>query len=240
MATMLETPSRIWRRIEAIEDEDMPSLPSLPPFEHSAILEESSNEPGQPDSEDQYDDDDESLSSPLQSTPASTQHTVTSTFRGSASTSSTARFAHSIASRSNRSTANNMTLSRALSSRRSQHDSFDIPSLPRIQPRTNHDTMATEGEEEGEEEEEESKSSVPEVYLPPEEEEEDEENELSMTDALQSVSRSSSPHFPNPVSRDETPKKNYDYSVSLKSEPKVNSFSCVKDHCSLLFSGITF
>ena len=29
MATMLETPSRIWRRIEAVEDKDMPSLPSL-------------------------------------------------------------------------------------------------------------------------------------------------------------------------------------------------------------------
>ncbi|KAJ6454727.1 hypothetical protein C8R47DRAFT_1228578 [Mycena vitilis] len=28
----LETPSRIWRRIEAIEDRDMPSLPSLPAF----------------------------------------------------------------------------------------------------------------------------------------------------------------------------------------------------------------
>ena len=35
MAAMLETPSRIWRRIEAIEDRDMPSLPSLPPFEDS-------------------------------------------------------------------------------------------------------------------------------------------------------------------------------------------------------------
>ena len=35
MATMLETPSRIWRRIEAVEDRDMPSLPSLSPFEDS-------------------------------------------------------------------------------------------------------------------------------------------------------------------------------------------------------------
>ena len=35
MAAMLETPSRIWRRIEAVEDRDMPSLPSLPPFEDS-------------------------------------------------------------------------------------------------------------------------------------------------------------------------------------------------------------
>ena len=39
MATMLETPSRIWRRIEAVEDRDMPSLPSLSPFEDSVSLE---------------------------------------------------------------------------------------------------------------------------------------------------------------------------------------------------------
>ena len=38
MATMLETPSRIWRRIEAVEDKDMPSLPSLS-FEDSVDLE---------------------------------------------------------------------------------------------------------------------------------------------------------------------------------------------------------
>jgi hypothetical protein len=35
---MLETPSRIWRRIEAVEDRDMPSLPSLS-FEDSVDLE---------------------------------------------------------------------------------------------------------------------------------------------------------------------------------------------------------
>ena len=39
MAAMLETPSRIWRRIEAVEDRDMPSLPSLSPFEDSVDLE---------------------------------------------------------------------------------------------------------------------------------------------------------------------------------------------------------
>ena len=37
MTTMLETPSRIWRRIEAVEDRDMPSLPSLSPFEDSSM-----------------------------------------------------------------------------------------------------------------------------------------------------------------------------------------------------------
>ena len=39
MATMLETPSRIWRRIEEVEDRDMPSLPSLSPFEDSVSSE---------------------------------------------------------------------------------------------------------------------------------------------------------------------------------------------------------
>ncbi|KAJ8454238.1 hypothetical protein ONZ45_g19381 [Pleurotus djamor] len=32
-AAYLETPSRVWRRIEAVEGRDMPSLPSLPTFD---------------------------------------------------------------------------------------------------------------------------------------------------------------------------------------------------------------
>ncbi|KAJ7617438.1 hypothetical protein DFH06DRAFT_1364428 [Mycena polygramma] len=72
-------------------------------------------------------------------------------------------------------------------------------------------------------ESEQSRESVPEVYLPPAEDEESEDEEggpdLSLTDALGSVSRTSSPQ------RDEaTPKKNYDYSVSLRSEPKPSPF----------------
>ncbi|KAH9479344.1 hypothetical protein JR316_0007934 [Psilocybe cubensis] len=220
MATMLETPSRIWRRIEAIEDEDMPSLPSLPPFEHSGIIEETTREPSdQPDSDDQFDEDFESETSPLQSTPASTQHTITSALRAPSSTSSTARFAHSIASRSNRS-VNNMTASRGMSSRRSHHDSFDIPSLPRIQP----NSAPTTRQDESDGGEEESKSSVPEVYLPPEGDADDHEQEYSLTDALQSISRSSTPPISAQVGRENTPKKNYDYSVSLKSEPKASPF----------------
>ncbi|KAF8902351.1 hypothetical protein CPB84DRAFT_1961582 [Gymnopilus junonius] len=224
MATMLETPSRIWRRIEAVEDADMPSLPSLPPFDNSAEEEDISNEPGR-QGHDQYDDDFESMHSPLQSTPASTQHTITAALRAQSSTSSTARFAHSIASRSNKSLGN-MTSSPVASSRRSQHDSFEIPSLPRIQPNADARRYSpeTEEEEQGEEGQEGSKSSVPDVYLPPEEDEAAHDREFSLTDALESISRSSSPSFPPQVSRENTPKKNYDYSVSLKSEPKASPF----------------
>ncbi|KAF9479579.1 hypothetical protein BDN70DRAFT_878644 [Pholiota conissans] len=215
MATMLETPSRIWRRIEAVEARDMPSLPSLPPFEDSQEVEESQLvAPTQQDDEDQYDDlFDDVISSPLQSTPTATHYSTTTAFRAPSSTSSTARFAHSIASRSNRSSSG-MT-SRGMLLRKSQHDSFDIPSLPDIPPTAGISQFS----EEAEEEDVEKSNSVPDVYLPPPDE--DEENrELSLTDALESVSRSNSPFSPG-VSHD-TPKKSLDFSI--KSEPKASPF----------------
>ncbi|KAF9565876.1 hypothetical protein CPC08DRAFT_142741 [Agrocybe pediades] len=210
MATMLETPSRIWRRIEAIEGQDMPSLPSLPAFEHSSEAEEeTSNDRSRHDFDlDRYDEDLGSMPSPLQSTPTMTQHTMRP---GPSSASSTARFANSIASRSTKSTNSSL---RHLSGRRSLHNSFEVPSLPRIAPNFN----APDDTEEDMEED--SQSSVPEVYLPPEED----EDELSLTDALESVSRSGSPGFALHVSREQTPKKTFDYSVSLKSEPKASPF----------------
>jgi len=217
---MLETPSRIWRRIEAVENNDMPSLPSLPPFEDSAEAEDS-HEPTRNDDDHQFDEDFDSLISPLHSTPTSTHHTVTSTVNGPSSTSSTARFAHSIASRSNKSLT---ASSRGTSTRRNRHESFEIPSLPQIPAAAAH-RYGTD--EEGEEEEQEESKSVPDVYLPPPDDEDDQDREFSLTDALQSLSRSSSPPFiPETFSREETPKKNYDFSMSLKSEPKV----CLEFH----------
>ncbi len=214
MATMLETPSRIWRRIEAAEAREMPSLPSLPPFEDSGDLEESSD-PNQHDDEDNYDELFANISSPMQSTPTSSHNTVTSTFRGPPSATSTARFAHSIASRSNKSLTN--TGSRGLTSRMSQHESFDIPSLPEI-----HRTAGTSLMSDGTEEDMEKSKSIPDVYLPPPDEEDDDHRELSLTDALESISRSGSPPFATgPASREQTPKKSYDYSTGLISEPKV-------------------
>jgi hypothetical protein len=90
-------------------------------------------------------------------------------------------------------------------------DSFDvsvIPSLP--------DIRQDEDEEDGQQCEEvdmdETKESVPNAYLPPDDDDKDE-------DAFQPVSRDSSPLPPAEIAP--TPKKAYDYSVSLRSEPKV-------------------
>lgn len=212
---MLETPSRVWRRIEEIEGRDMPSLPSLPPFEDSAE---------DPDELDELDYD-LNLSSPLHSTPAtaSMHNTAASTIRPTSSTSSTARFANSIASRSTKSSLA-LSSSHRISSRRNHPDSFDIsmiPSLPDInaEPGTTHFSY-------DETDEEISKDSVPDVYLPPEDgfDDHDGERDLSLTEALQSISQTGSPPYPmGSFEKDTTPKKNYDYSVSLKSEPKVRS-----------------
>lgn len=74
----------------------------------------------------------------------------------------------------------------------------------------------------GTEEDMEESKSIPDVYLPPPDEEDDDHRELSLTDALESISRSGSPPFATgPVSREQTPKKSYDYSTGLISEPKV-------------------
>jgi hypothetical protein len=208
MATLLETPSRIWRRIEAIEHRDMPSLPSLPPFEDSEIQEDESQGPAQGEGEEVIENS-RIMSSPMQSTP-STQFNITSSQRRSSTTitnSSTARFAHSIASRSNKSSGGITT--------KSKSDSFDAPSLPVIYPTAiDHDS-----DEEGIE----SRSSVPDIYLPPEGDEEQQESapNFSLGDALESISREGSPPLLPEVSLEGTP-KNYGYSVSLKSEPKVS------------------
>ncbi|KAI0057426.1 hypothetical protein BV25DRAFT_1892643 [Artomyces pyxidatus] len=193
---MLETPSRIWRRIEAEEDHDMPSLPSLPAFEDSADnIATSTTEESQ----------DEDISAPLQSTPALSSHTATSTIRLQASPSSTARFAQSLASRASRSTS---AFSSSHSLKRSaatpvHHDSlsFDdvsaIPSLPGV-----HDSGMDEADMD-------LSGAAHEDGL----------EDLSMADALQSISRTSSPEPDSGRMQ-----KKYDYSVSLKSEPKASPF----------------
>lgn len=215
---MLETPSRVWRRIEEIEDRDMPSLPSLPPFEDSA--EDHSEQHSHDGLDDLHD-----ISSPLQSTPAalSTHNTAASTIRPTSSTSSTARFASSIASRSTKSTSV-LSSSRGISTRRNLADSFDvsvIPSLPNITAEPGSERYSFQDTDE----EEVSKESVPEVYLPPEKDYDEGEGEpdISLTDALQSVSRTGSPPYSKTSFGDATPKKNYDYSISLNSEPKVRN-----------------
>ncbi|KAF5373341.1 hypothetical protein D9615_007388 [Tricholomella constricta] len=220
MAAMLETPSRVWRRIEAIEDRDMPSLPSLPGFEDS--------EDPDHDELSEFDEDLNDISTPMHSTPAPTSahHTAASTIRPLSSTSSTARFASSIASRSNKSSSQGLASSRGATSKRSHPDSFDISRIPSL-PNVSAEPWSGQYMEEDGTDEEPSKDSVPDVYLPPEDDYDygDGERDVSLTDALQSVSRSSSPPYPTEALENEaTPKKYYEYSVSLKSEPKPSPF----------------
>ncbi|KAJ8079575.1 hypothetical protein PM082_011162 [Marasmius tenuissimus] len=211
MALMLESPSRIWRRIEADDDRDMPSLPSLPPMDDSnddINIQESSLSIG--DSEDSVNN----IASPIHSTPAVSSHHSTRTFRGGASvgsmgassnTGSAARFANSIA-RSSRSSAARSRFSSisgvSLASKNGQGppelESFDISAIP----------------------------SLPDAAVQGSDIDLDTTNDLS--DALDSVSRASSPFLAPIEPPGETPgnkTKYFDYEVSLKSEPKPSPFS---------------
>ncbi|CAK5267761.1 unnamed protein product [Mycena citricolor] len=222
----METPSRIWRRIEAIEDMDMdmPSLPSLPGLGGDSDGDDSLNHITRMSSEkDMVDGNQSNISLPMTSTPAAASHRASTIRPTSSTTSSASRFANSIARTSRSSTGR-------FSSRKSQIDSFDevsvIPSLPDILPdRGISGHYPSEDDDEAS-----SKDSVPEIYLPPPEDDESDSPHLSLSDALDSLSRTSSPPPLPLVSRDATPRKNYDYSVSLRSEPKV----CWMYQCSIL------
>ncbi|KAH9951077.1 hypothetical protein B0H21DRAFT_855438 [Amylocystis lapponica] len=206
MAAMLETPSRVWRRIEAIEGRDMPSLPSLPAFEDSEQLSESN--------EDTNDDFPEPL--PIQSTPALSHRTVNSTIRPPSSASSTVRFAQSIASRSSKSA---LSASRGSAQKPALDASFDIssiPSLPDVQGRDDEFEVRSSDQDT-------EASSMSDVYLAPTmavDAAGDLEGDLDISDALQSVSRPNSPELHDT----DTPQKKYDYSVSLRTEKKASPF----------------
>ncbi|KAF9048336.1 hypothetical protein BDZ89DRAFT_1057909 [Hymenopellis radicata] len=192
-AMITETPSRIWRRIEAVEDRDMPSLPSLPGFEEdepSIDIDSDSEHDGGTDSD-----------LPTHSTPALSSHRSSAGSQNPSSTSSTQRFANSFA----RSRAS-QSGSRATSSKDRSY-SFDvsaIPSLPDV-----HGERSTYHFSE-EEDTDESKDSVPDARR-------GDEDDMSLSDALQSVSRSNSPY---PDDYEPTPKKHFDMVVPLRSEPK--------------------
>ncbi|KAI0738429.1 hypothetical protein C8Q80DRAFT_243410 [Daedaleopsis nitida] len=200
MAAYLETPSRVWRRIQADQDRDMPSLPSIPAFDDSASpqfsMDDSSHDSSQEDMQ---------IASPIQSTPNVLSH-MASTVRAPSSTSSAARFAQSIASRSSKSS---ISISRGMSARYRQEPSFDISAIPSVP------LPDASGEMEIRSSDQDSENSVPEVYLPPG----DEEPDLDLSEALQSVSRSNSPGLDGgPTPRK---KSDYDFSMSLRSEPQV-------------------
>lgn len=223
MAALLETPSRIWRRIEAVEDQDMPSLPSVPAFEDSVDADLLTSQVLPQDSDEQTDDDDfDNFPSPKQSTPAASQHTAT--IRALSSINSTARFSNSAESRRSSFGLGGSSSTGSRTSHRNSNGLRHIPSLPKfnsgnsVKQRT--DFSLSEDEEE---------RIIPDIYLPQSGDNiahRSDEQEFSITDALQSISRTGSPppFDVDAFEDDGTPKKHYDYSVSLKSEPKVCTF----------------
>lgn len=203
MAAMLETPSRIWRRIEAVQDREMPSLPSLPSFD------DSDDEGNTPSRIIEVSEDDSlgDISLPVHSTPATSNHTAATTILPPLSAASTARFAHSIALRSSKSSIGPTTF------RKSQKDSFDITEIPSLS------VIPKERSSYGRDyQDEHDQPEEPDIFIHSRDGEPAGDQEYSISDALQSVSRSSTPTIP----KNDTPKKPYDYSISLKSEPKAS------------------
>ncbi|KAI0692519.1 hypothetical protein BC835DRAFT_1508673 [Cytidiella melzeri] len=213
MNVMLETPSRVWRRIEDVERGDLPSLPSFPAFDDSVE---------QPtDETDSIDMDLSNESNPIHSTPTTYSHTM-STIKQPLSAGSTARFAHSIASRSSKSGS---ALSASRSSISRQHAippkeySFDISAIPSL-PNAPYDLEIRSSDQETSLRD----SSLGDPHLPsPDATGED---GLDLSDALRSVSRPGSPPLPD---LEPTPRKKYDYSVSLRSEPKPSPFEKLRN-----------
>ena len=259
---LLETPSRVLRRINAAEGADMPSLPSLPGFEDSDEEESDisrnlhfnhtqSTHPHQLStvySEPEESEGDVELSLPVHSTPtagssaSAIRGQVYGTQQAPSSTASAVRFASSIASRSRSgshgpTTANLSKATSASAVKPRAGDSFDVSVIPPL-PNANFSAFSGHTDDSGAEQSEEgdleypeetkggslrrSKDSVPDVYLPPEED----DPEFSITDALESVSRASSPfpddeRFHSIHGSDATPKKKYDYTEALHPEPEV-------------------
>ena len=193
---LLETPSRIWRRIEADEQNDMPSLPEVPAFEDSNDVNATTT------SEDSHHSAFHPTS-PLQSTPAppSNQNTI----RLQSSTSSSTRFAQSIASRASRSGSGFSSSTGSVSKR-------SPPLISTQRPEISFDDI----------------SAIP-SYAQPDVAGVDEAgvdvgddglgDDMSLEDALRPSNRSGSP-FPLEGLAG-TGNSKYNYSGSLRSEPKV-------------------
>ena len=215
----LETPSRIWRRIEEIEGQDMPSLPSLPAFE------DSEDQPASPSESAELSQE----SSPYTSTPATFKGSNTmATIQPSGSVGSNARFAQSIASRSSKSSIGPSASRASVGRLALKHDSesFDIsliPSLPHVLPRDQLNDLEVRSSDQ---ESHSDHRSVADAYLPPVGRETDRDVDLDLSEALRPISRSNSP---GPDLPGATPmSKKYDYSVSLRSEPQVRTISSVQ------------
>lgn len=184
LMALVETPSRIWRRIEADEQNDVPSLPDLPSFEHS-------NDVNATTTSEESHHSDFNTSSPIQSTPA-----PSSAIRLQSSTPSTARFAQSIASRASRSGS-------AFSSSAGSSSKPSNPTASTQRTEISFDDI----------------SAIP-PYPPPNLNEAEIngdglDDDFSLAEALHTGS-----HFP-PEEDAHSNSLKYNYSVSLRSEPKV-------------------
>ncbi|KAJ3782678.1 hypothetical protein GGU10DRAFT_389676 [Lentinula aff. detonsa] len=230
MASILETPSRIWRRIEAEGSRDMPSLPSVPGFDDSAEISLSSDDLQSSRQEHELEEEPSfgHIHSPIHSTPAASSHHA-STIRATSSTSSTTRFANSLA-RSGRSSLAHSSVSRMVSTRQIHPDSFDVSAIPSLPEEDIEHHLSDETDDHliG------SRESAPEDYISDRQKtklEEEADFDVSLTDALESIS---SPYQSEPE-RGRTPKERsyIDYEVPLKSSPKATPFSSKFRHVSM-------
>ncbi|KAH9074702.1 hypothetical protein EDB83DRAFT_2352798 [Lactarius deliciosus] len=186
---LVETPSRIWRRIEADEQNDVPSLPDLPSFDDSNDLNATTTTTSE---ESQL-----NTSSPIQSTPV-----PSSAIRLQSNTPSTARFAQSIASRASRSgsafsSSAGSSFKPTASTQRTNISFDDISAIPPYPPPNRVGLDEAEINEAGL------------------------DDDLSLAEALQPLSHVGSPFSPEDAAGDgHTNSVKYNYSVSLRSEPK--------------------
>lgn len=229
---MFETPSRLLRRIDALDDADMPSLPPVPDFEddsgilssshissRSANPKEASYKSG---SSDVLHASDESL--PYQSTPtvSHSQRTI-STIQPPPSAKSSARFAQSLASSRSRSTKSAASQSRNGVGKQFRDDTFDVseirPVPPDVSTDSDDDYVGAVSLELAN-----SRASIPINFQP---QAHSLEEELDLTEAMEDIGRSHSPLQPEDRSMDVSSRKGeggyYDYEVSLKSESQVSS-----------------
>lgn len=230
---MLETPSRLLRRIDALDDDDMPSLPPVPDFEDDSSVLSSSRISSHPPnhkeaphksaSSDGLHASDESI--PYQSTPTiSHWQRTASTIRPPPSARSSARFAQSLASSRSRSTRSGASQSRNESGGQFKDDTFDAseikPVLPDVSTDSDDDYVGAVSVELAN-----SRASIPVDYQP--QAHSLEEEELDLTEALEDIGRSHSSFQPEDRSMDVSSRKRegryYDYEVSLKSEAQVRS-----------------
>jgi hypothetical protein len=198
---MLETPSRILRRMEALEaqDSNLPSLPSFPEFEDSGVPSfqaSSAQSLSHKDLGMEHDEDD----APYQSTPAPlSSQTTRSTVRPPSTSSSATRFVNSMRTSSG-------------TTGRSQQDSFEVSEILPTQAGDDSSTSA----------------SIPAVYSPPDG---DNTEDRSPTENIRTPAFNLEDDLRSPRAfvADEhkrTPNtKRYDHSGSgLRSEPKVGIY----------------